>query len=176
MDYSIKFYPHFIIPEGTGCFVVPIKPQYHEELFPDISDWDKGLFGNSWETYNTPARTIKKAYICHANTQQINSGDLLLFYRTEDRKNIEVIGIVEKTFRSKDAAVIISTVSKRTVFTNDEIDSLTDKECLIVLFRLQKYLMNPTGINKMQSIGIKGSLQTIRKITEKQFRQIIEKE
>lgn len=173
LDYSIRHYPHFVVREGSSCFLIPIRPVYHEELFYDISNWSRGLFGDSHQSCKTPERTIKKAYICHAKTKQIKPGDLLLFYRTEDRRSVEVLGVVEKTIRSNEVEEILATVSKRTVFTDEEISSMAKKECLVVLFRLQKYLANAKQIETIEQLGIKPPIQTVRQISSKQFDQIV---
>ena len=166
LQYSIKHYPYFKVDQDTSCYVIPIIPRYHETLFPDISDTSRGLFRDHSEMYSTPSHTIKKAYVCHANIRKIKAGDIVLFYRSHDRRNIQVIGIVEQSVVSKDREEIIALTSKRTVFTEDELSSFSQKNCLIILFRLQQILKKEALLNN--SI-IRGSIQSIREISWEKF-------
>ena len=166
LQYSIKHYPYFKVDQDTSCYVIPIIPRYHETLFPDISDTSRELFRDHSEMYSTPSHTIKKAYVCHANIRKIKAGDIVLFYRSHDRRNIQVIGIVEQSVVSKDKEKIIALTSKRTVFTEDELSSFSQKNCLIILFRLQQILKKEALLNN--SI-IRGSIQSIREISWEKF-------
>lgn len=175
LNYAIQYYPHIKGCDETSHFIVPIQPQYHEVLFPDISECSKGLFKDDHGIYPTPSRTIKKAYICHANINKIKLGDNLLFYRTRDRKSIEALGVVEKVVRSKKADEFLPLVSKRTVFSNAKIEELTKSECLVILFRLQRYFKVPIKSNELEKMSIKGAIQTIRQVPSDQFNQIYSK-
>ncbi len=117
LTYAVKYYPNYLDGPAIAKFIVPIRPQYHENLFVDKSSLAKGLFAADQSQYTSESNTIKKAYICHSNTTQIRPGDLLLFYRTKDRKSIECVGVVEQTYRSRDIDKILPMVSKRTVYS-----------------------------------------------------------
>ena len=116
--------------------------------------------------YSTPSHTIKKAYVCHANTRRIKAGDIVLFYRSHDRQSIQIIGVVEQSVVSKDREEIIALTSKRTVFTEDELSSFSQKNCLIILFRMQQILKREITLD---SSIIKGPIQSIRKISLEKF-------
>ena len=166
LQYSIKHYPYFKVDQDTSCYVIPIIPRYHETLFPDISDTSRGLFRDHSEMYSTPSHTIKKAYVCHANICRIKAGDIVLFYRSHDRQSIQIIGVVEQSVVSKDRGEIIALTSKRTVFTEDELSSFSQKNCLIILFRMQQILKREITLD---SSIIKGPIQSIRKISLEKF-------
>ena len=162
LEYSIKYYPYFKFDKNTNSYVIPIIPEYHETLFPDISNTSEELFRDCPEMYSTASHTIKKAYVCHANIRTIKAGDIVLFYRSHDRKSIQVIGIVEKSVVSKDIEEIVALTSKRTVFTKKQLCYFSEKDCLIILFRMQQTLKKEIKLDK--SI-IKGPIQSIRKIS-----------
>jgi rRNA-processing protein FCF1/GNAT superfamily N-acetyltransferase len=172
LDYAIEYYPHYIDGPGVDKFIVPIMPQYHNDLFADISDNAKGLFADDLRMYAPQANTIKKAYLSHANTKKIRPGSLLLFYRTHDRRSIECIGVVEQTYRGRDIDKVLPLVSKRTVYSRKEIEDQLKKETLIILFRLLR-TFSPIKYFVIERAGIKGPIQSMRKISHEQYEKCI---
>ena len=172
-EYAKLYYPNYLDGHDVNKFIVPIKPQYHNELFPDISDDAEGLFANQFVSQQPQSNTIKKAYLCHANTNQISSGDILLFYRSEDRKSIQVIGIVEhvKRFSIDDIAMVQALVSKRTVFSEEQLEEQLKKPTLLILFRFIKYIPKISW-EGLKNAGISGTIQSIRKISNESYGRI----
>ncbi len=168
LAYAIKYYPHYIDIDSVGKFILPIQPKYHNDLFADTSDTARGLFANDPNLYNPQSNTIKKAYICHANTTQLRPGDLLFFFRTYDRQSIECMGVVEHTYRGQQITKVLPMVSKRTVYSKEEIAEWLKKETLVILFR---FIRNFSPIRKdvLVQSGIQGPIQSIRKITHEQY-------
>ena len=158
--------------DALALITGPLRPSYHENLFPDISDFSTTLFGNEPSFFSPQSNTIKKAYLCHSKTTRVAEGDLLLFFRTGDRRSIEVIGVVEKAIRTQDPYLATSLVSKRTVYSQKEVSELLKKPTLIVLFRLMRYF--PAIPNsRFGKIGIKEPIQTIRQISHQDFSQLM---
>lgn len=168
LTYAVKYYPNYLDSPAVAKFIVPILPQYHEKLFPDISSFATGLFSDDPSQYTSESNTIKKAYICHSNITRIRSGDLLLFYRTKDKKSVECVGVVEQTYRGKDINRVLPMVSKRTVYSRKEIEQWLQKETLIILFRfLQNF--SPVSREILSQAEIRGPIQAIRKISHEQY-------
>jgi predicted GNAT family N-acyltransferase/predicted nucleic acid-binding protein len=166
LQFAVRHYPCFSKNAQVPKWLVPIQPRYHEMLFPDISS-SRDMFPfirDAPENYGAYANTIKKAYLCHAPVKKIKEGDLLYFYRSDDRKSIECVGIVEKSFRSSDKSEILANVSKRTVYSIADITELAKEETLVILFRHLQYF---PGIDQstLAQKGIKFPIQTIRKLT-----------
>lgn len=168
LDYAVTYYPHYLDSDTVEKFIIPIQPGYHNDLFADTSDVASSLFAHDPSQYSPQSNTIKKAYICHANTMQIKAGDLLLFYRTHDRKSIECMGVVEQTYRGREVDKVLPLVSKRTVYSQDEIKKWLQKDTLVILFR---FLRNfpPIGQNALVNVGVQGQIQSIRKISHEQY-------
>ncbi|GMO15518.1 MAG: hypothetical protein Pg6A_01650 [Termitinemataceae bacterium] len=160
LEYAIKYYPYYKT-DNCSKWIIPIQPKWHELLFPDIKNPD--LFSDLPENYSASSNTIKKAYLCHAIVKKIKQGDLVYFYRSDDRKSVECVGIIEKTFRSSKADEIIAEVSKRTVYSNDTINDIVKEEALVILFRLLEYI-KPISRTELYKRGIKSPIQTIRRI------------
>lgn len=168
LTYAVTYYPHYLDAAAIGKFIVPIKPEYHNDLFADTSDVASSLFAHDPSQYSPQSNTIKKAYICHANTSQIQSGDLLFFYRTHDRKNIECMGVVEQTYRGHDIDTVLPLVSKRTVYSRKEVEEWLKKDTLVILFRFIRDF-SPISRSVLVGAGIKGQIQSIRKISHEQY-------
>lgn len=173
IEFAKRYYPGFRDNEDIKKFIVPIRPEYHNDLFPDISDDSTGLFKDDPTSFSPQSNTIKKAYICHSNTKQIEEGSILLFYRTIDRKSIECIGVVEQVFRSNDVGEVAPIVSKRTVYNLKDLNEMLTNEALIVLFRLMKYI-SPIDYKKLQKKEIKGPYQSIRELPHELYKRIFE--
>jgi hypothetical protein len=172
LEYAIQYHPFFRNDTSVNKFIIPIQPQYHEDLFPDISDWSTGLFSRENATLNPQSNTIKKAYICKANTKMLSPGDLVFFYRSSDRKSIEVIGVVESAVHTSDSALALSMVAKRTVFNNQQLSKLVEDGALIILFRLVKYIA-PIRLQALKKCGEQGAFQSIRQIKSPQFDELL---
>ena len=168
LAFAVEYYPHYVENSGVKKFIVPIRPQYHNDLFADISDTARGLFADDPGMYGSQSNTIKKAYICHANTKHIAPGDLLLFFRTHDRMSIECVGVVEQTYRGNDVGRVLPLVSKRTVYSKKEIEDRLQKEALVILFRLMR-TFPPIHHSVLKQIGVQGPIQSIRSITHEQY-------
>lgn len=171
LEYNKKYYPYYIDTDSIQKFIIPIQPQYHNDLFADISDTAAGLFKSDYTMYSPQCNTIKKAYLCHSSCKQIKSGDIILFYRSGDRQSIECIGIVEQAIISNDIEIVLPLISKRTVFSNSELEKILSKDTLVILFRYIA-LDKKINIEQLTTAGIRGNIQTIRKISQIQYKEL----
>jgi hypothetical protein len=86
------YYPRFHDGPDVRKFYVPIRPDYHRRLFPEIAfAAELPLFPQ--ETVGlllprgqerTPGNTIRKVYLCRAKITRLRPGDLLFFYMSKD--------------------------------------------------------------------------------------------
>lgn len=164
-EYYKKYHPHFICSR-TGKYIIPIRPHYHDLLFPEKV---KALFAFSVSAGNT----IKKAYLSHAQLKQMHPGDAVLFYRSNDRKEITTLGIVERFEVHSDPDEIAKLVSKRTVYSQDDIRNLCKKEVKVMLFRLVTHFERPIKRQQLQELGVAGNIQSVRLIEDDVFDKIM---
>jgi hypothetical protein len=75
-------YPRFIARPDIRTFVVPIKEGYHDTLYPDLRNPGQpdmfetlGVTGGA----KKPGNTIRKVYLCRAQSNLGPPGSLLLF-------------------------------------------------------------------------------------------------
>lgn len=173
--YYKKFFPSFKTDETVGKYLIPIRPEYHERLFPDISTFRYSLFGNDRTLYSSESNTIRKAYLCCSPVKRIEPGDLLLFYRSVDRKSIQVLAVVAEVFRSSDPLDIISKIDNRTVYSYREIDEMVGKSkggVLILCFDMAKVLNKEVDLLELRNLGISPP-QTIQAIENDLFKAIV---
>ena len=126
---------------------------------------------------SSESNAIKKAYLCKSPIRDLRPGDLLSFYRSKDSQSICSVGIAEKIKRFTNADDLISFVSKRTVYTHEEMRKIISKgEVLAILFRLIRYLKQPVKRTSLLNNGITGQIQTIREMPESVYRQLFKKD
>lgn len=172
LESLIKYYPYFKDNESVQKFIIPIQPQFHEDLFPDFSNMKGSLFEKDQSLYTCQGNTIKKAYLCHSKIKTIRKGDLILFYRSKDRKSIQCMGIVEDILFSENIDEVFPAIAKRTVYKYSDIQNILEKQTLVILFRykaLDKEISNQSIVNA----GIKGYIQSIRKISNEQYSALV---
>ena len=170
-DYNRKYFPHYRHDSSIKKFVVPIQPHFHEVLFPDCSHMQSQLFPFGGNAGNA----IKLAYLCHAQTKAIQAGDILLFYRTKDEQAITSIGVVEQFDVFSDAARIASVVSRRTVYSLEEIKQMARRPTKVILFRLVEHLPKSVPYDHLLASGIvAGPIQSIQKLSNVEFSKVLQ--
>lgn len=169
-DFYTKFYPSFQDGTERNKFIVPIVPAYHKKLFPEL-DTELKLFSDG---LFAEGNSIKKAYLCHAVTKQIRPRDILLFYRSQDTREITSLGIVEQVFTEMTSwAEAVKVTSKRTVFNETELKAILLEPTLILLFRWHCHLNHPLKYESLAAADIlKGPPQSISMITHQNYLQI----
>ncbi len=172
IDYHRKYFPHFIAGPSVGKYIVPIQPRYHKILFPD-NQRQQFLFSAPGQV---AGNAIRQAYLSHARISGLAPGDILLFYRSRDQKAITTIGIIEQIGDYEEINEIVQLVSKRTVYSHEEIENMATKKTKVILFRLTQHLAEPIKSKWLQANHIiNGNIQTIRRITDESFDEIIER-
>lgn len=172
LESLIKYYPYFRDNESVQKFIIPIQPQFHEVLFPDFSDMKGTLFEKDQSLYTCQGNTIKKAYLCHAKIKTIRKGDIILFYRSKDRKSIQCMGIVEDVRFSENIDEVFPAIAKRTVYKYSDIQNILKKRTLVILFRY-KALDKEISNQSLVDAGVKGYIQSIRQISNEQYSALI---
>jgi hypothetical protein len=130
------------------------------------------LFEKDQSLYSCQGNTIKKAYLCHSKIKTIHKGDIILFYRSKDRKSIQCMGIVEDVLFSENIDEVFPTIAKRTVYSYSDLLKILEKKTLVILFR---YIALDKEISYQQiaKAKVKGYIQSIRKIDNQQYSALI---
>lgn len=173
-EYLRLYFPHFKSDPSVSKFIVPIRPEYHGILFPDYEQSSSHQL-QLFVPVNTAGNAIKLAYLCHAPTKQIEPGAVVLFYRSFDQKALTSIGVVEEYKSLSDATEIAQLVSRRTVYSMDDIQRLAKKPTKVMLFRLINHFHKPVTHNWLIANGlVNGGIQSITSINHGAFKRIME--
>lgn len=141
-------YPNFEW-DSRQVFMVPIRQEYHEMLFPESELVTQLTFGDMDGT-NTYSNTIKKAYICNSNTNCIQPGDILVFYASEFKRSITTIGIVDNVFNNfSSPEELFHMAIKRTVYSLDAIKNSYKPTSKLILFKYYKSLNKPISYDEL---------------------------
>jgi L-amino acid N-acyltransferase YncA/rRNA-processing protein FCF1 len=162
LEYHIKFGPPALKTENVKFFVIPIYPDYHKMLFPEL---DVGRLPIS---SHPSGNALRKAYLCHANINNLDPGSILLFYRSHDQQSVSVIGVLETAWRTKDPDLIWSTIGNRTVYTYNTIDEMTKEKTVLVLeFRQDRILKSSISLKELEEHNVlNGAPQSIQGVKD----------
>jgi L-amino acid N-acyltransferase YncA len=150
LAFHVRYGPPSLKMGTAGTFLVPVQPRWHKVLFPEVEDQYELVSGT-----NAFGNSIRKAYLCNSPSRQVQPGSTLLFYRSDDRREVAVVGVCEAAYVSESADEISQLVGKRTVYNYEEIQALARKPTLVLLFRQARVLRtDPIGIHDMIDKGV----------------------
>ncbi len=172
-EYVRLYYPHYLSDARVQKFLVPIQPPFHNILFPDYQRPGRALPAAHPQRH--VGNAMKLAYLCHTPSKQPRRGDIIVFYRSGDMRAATTLGIVESYEWSESAEEIARIVSRRTVYTNDQIERMAETETKVMLFRLIHHLQNPVPFGKLRRLRIvRGPVQSITHITDESFSRVLQ--
>ena len=163
--------------------ILPIYPQYHTPLFPD------SILNNEVEYIaNVPHRyALQKVYISWAPEQNINPGDLILFYRTGETSPkkyssvLTTVGVIDQvisSFESEDD--FLRQCQNRSVFSTVELRRFWRKyryNLKVLKFVYVKSLSKRLTLEYLWDHGIieaPSGPRPFTRLTDKQFEMILQ--
>lgn len=171
-EYVRRYYPHYMCGVDVQKFLVPIQPQFHNILFPDYRDPGNALPEDHPQRH--VGNAIKLAYLCHTPSKQPQPGDVVLFYRSRDMRAVTTLGVVESYSWSDSADEIARIVSRRTVYTDRQIEQMAQTETKVMLFRLICHFEPPLSFAELKRLRVvRGAIQSITHIPDESFSRII---
>ncbi len=147
LEFNRRFGPYSFKLSNVCIHLVPIKPEFHQLLFPDA---ETELFPG----FNPFGNGIRKAYLCNAPIRSLKPGDVLLFYSSGKRRAVTTTGVVEDTTVGRDADKIARFVGKRTIYSYKEIRHLCKRDVLAILFRHSGVLSEPLRFNTLKQHNV----------------------
>jgi ribosomal protein S18 acetylase RimI-like enzyme len=183
-------YPRFWDGLTATKYCVPIRPDYHRKLFPEIADlahelplFPESEFGRSLgqghSTDRTPGNTIRKVYLCRAKASRLKAGDLLLFYMSKDERlrrsqSITSLGVVEQVSEAKSTADLVRLTAKRSVFDVRELEqwaAASGAPVKVIDFLLVAHLAEPLLLPRLLEWGIFSNRppQSVAAIPERKY-------
>jgi len=128
-DLARTNYPRFVGRPPADAFIVPIRSEYHDILFPELAKRiQEDLFGlhNSSRERRTPGNTIRKVYLCRAPTSRLKPGSILLFYRSRSQgylasQSVTSVGVVETVNTASSVDDLVRITAKRSVYSEEQL-------------------------------------------------------
>ncbi len=167
-----RYYPRFYDGDGVKKFCVPIRADYHRKLFPEIAvPAPLPLFPaetftppliHTKEGTRTPGNTIRKVYLCRAQTNLLRPADLLFFYMSKDDRfrasqSITSVGVVEQVSEVTRVKELLRLTAKRSVFTAKELEAMVNARLSpikMIDFLLIGHLDDTLPLNALLADGI----------------------
>ena len=158
------------LSKTSDVYIIPIKPEYHTELFPDSI-----LRTESADDFvdNEPYRNaISKVYVSHSLTRNLKSGDIIVFYRSGGifKGVATTIGIVENVVSPKDLNELVEVCRKRTVLTENELKEYWDRRPtnrpFVINFLYAFSFVKRKTLKEMLDTGILLNMDTVKTITK----------
>lgn len=172
-EAQVLFYPSFYDGEAVDKFLVPVKPEFHSKLFTSYQDRQPKLPEFSGQFFSE-GNAIKKAYLSHSNTRQLDPQDVLLFYRTEDHKSVTSVGVVEQvSYGVTDADEISDIVGRRSVFRRVDLEEYAEKPTTVILFTWHFDLQNAVHYQQLLDADVvSGPIQSIQRIEQRDYKYL----
>lgn len=181
-------YPRFVADAPAKVFCVPIRGGYHQKLFPELAfEKPLPLFPGERRLVTTsgartPGNTIRKVYLCRAQTASIAPGDILLFYHSKApnlaaSQSITSVGIAERVSQTHDLEELIRLTAKRSVFSERELRGWIDESpspVKVIDFLLVGHLNPPVPLETLTAEGVLSGHppQSITALTPNRFAPI----
>lgn len=171
VEFLRRFFPHYRSDNAIQKFIVPIQPQFHNIIFPDYpGNGETSCSGQQAHLGNA----IKLAYLSHAPSNQVQPGDVVLFYRSRDTKAITSLGVVERVLASRDVDEIVKAVRRRTVYSQEQIEEMAERTIKVMLFRHIQHFDTPISYQTLLKLRIVyGPIQSITRIDDESFSRIV---
>jgi hypothetical protein len=184
-------YPRFVARPPANVFCVPIQNEYHQKLFPELAiPSPLPLFGDEPDFIvptrgsRIPGNTIRKVYLCRAQTNAMRPGDCLLFYRSKSQgflssQSITSVGIVEGVAATSDHEELVRWTAKRSVFSEDELQMMTKRDrrpIKVIDFLLAGHIDPPIPLRELVQLGVlKAGPQSILQVPPNRFAPLRER-
>ena len=183
--FDRQYYPRFHDGKGVRKFCVPIKPDYHRRLFPEIAFGKKlPLFSTealvlAHGQARTPGNTIRKVYLCRAVTTQLRPGDLIFFYMSKDdeyefSQSVTTVGVVEQVTNVCTMEELVKQTARRSVFSVEALDdwkASQSKPVKMIDFLLIGHSETPVPLDVLVDEGIFSGRppQSIAQLSDEQY-------
>jgi len=177
-------YPRFITT-GIRAFGVPIKEDYHDTLYPDLKVLPpqadlfdpRGIAGGPKRAGNT----IRKVYLCRAQSQLGPSGSLLFFYKGKSKgapsQAMTAIGIFEECSIARSTRELMLLTGGRSVYSEHELEqwNAAQRPVKVINYLLAGYIDPVIDIDELRRTGVVlgHPPQSIYEISSNNLRKIL---
>jgi ribosomal protein S18 acetylase RimI-like enzyme len=157
-------YPRFISGPHTRAFGVPIREPYHDTLYPDLKFPDQADLFESIGIGGSPKRpgnTIRKVYLCRAQSNLGPAGSILFFYKGMSKslpsQALTAVGIFEEISRAESTRDLMHLTGGRSVYSETELsqwEATPSQPVKVINYLLAAYIEPPISLDELRGIGI----------------------
>lgn len=157
-------YPRFILADHTEGFGIPIQEDYHDTLYPDLyRPIQPDLFGGASraETITRPGNTIRKVYLCRAQSKLGPAGSLLFFYKSTSKnppsQAITALGVLESVTLARSTKELMQLTGGRSVYSEEELEkweATPNRPVKVINYLLVSYIEPAVSIEELRTMGV----------------------
>ncbi|MEQ8396442.1 GNAT family N-acetyltransferase [Thalassobaculum sp.] len=159
-----KNYPRFVVDDDVRGFVVPIKEDYHDMLYPDLRDARQPDFFRDAGKEAGPKRagnTIRKVYLCRSPSNLGSPGSILFFYKgkseEEPSQALTAVGILEEVAFAQSTKDLMLLTGGRSVYSEVELSDYKASlfsPVKVINYLLVDYIDPPISLDELRSLRI----------------------
>jgi ribosomal protein S18 acetylase RimI-like enzyme len=154
-------YPRFIARPGVRAFGVPIKEDYHDTLFPDLKEAAQADLFDFASGPKRPGNTIRKVYLCRAQSNLGPAGSLLFFYKGKSNsppsQALTAVGIFEDVSIASSTKDLMLLTGGRSVYSEAQLSewqATSNRPVKVINFLLAAYIEPAIEIGELNDIGL----------------------
>lgn len=173
-------YNYPLIKKDAKYYFLPIYPQYHTDLFPDMILKNENM--HLYEENKAHRYALEKIYLSGARNVKAKAGDLVLIYRNGERlpkkysSVVTGIAIIEDIIQTKTVEECIRLCKNRSIFSEKEIRKLHSKYPLVIKLLDFVSFRNKVTLNQLYEHGIiakDSGPRPFESLTKEQFEIIL---
>lgn len=163
-DTSRQNYPRFLVTEEVRGFGIPIKEAYHDTLYPDLwnpRQTDLFLGASPAEVPTRPGNTIRKVYLCRAQSWLSEPGSVLFFYKSSSKElpsqAVTAVGILEEVTLATSTKDLMLKTGGRSVYSEADLAAWNASESRpvkVINYLLIGYIEPPITLDELRTMGV----------------------
>ncbi len=159
-DLARQNYPRFATGNRVAAYVVPIKEEFHEVLFPELVNRKQlSLFGSIG--LQRPGNTIRKVYLSRAQKNLSEPGALLFFYKGKSKylpsQAITTVGVLEEMRLAHSTEELRQLAGGRSVYSDTQLRKLAaspNEPVKVINFLLAAHIEPSIQLATLQSSAV----------------------
>jgi GNAT superfamily N-acetyltransferase len=177
-------YPRFAARPPATAFCIPIQSEFHNILFPELAIKPQlDLFTEQGlSDVRRPGNTIRKVYLCRAQTNKLAPGSVVLFYRSKSpgfpaSQSITSAGVVEAVHQAVSLDDLVRLSAKRSVYSEAKLAAFAatvTHPVKVIDFLLVGHFEPAIKLGELLKSGVfsGGPPQSISKLPEERFKPV----
>jgi len=163
-DTNRSNYPRFLVDPDIKAFGIPILEDYHDTLYPDLRNPNQpDIFKDVAGIEKTlrPGNTIRKVYLCRAQSNLSDAGSVLVFYKSKSKEPpsqaMTAIGILESVALASSTKELMQLTGGRSVYSEEQLEAWEaspERPVKVINYLLNAYIEPAFELADLMSDGI----------------------